>query len=428
MKTLFTQRSQGKGDLTLPPSKSHTQRALFFALMGRGVSTIQNYLPSPDIRAMLQAIQEFGAKVIFQDEKTISILGCAGKLESAQNVIDAGNSGQVLRFIGALASLLPTYTVITGDLSIRHNRPVKPLLEGIRQLGGFAESMQLNDTAPILLRGPIKAGKVFIDGECSQPVSGLLMACSFLPSPTEIIVHNGKEKPWIRLTLAWMDRLGLTYKEDNLEKFTVYGKGQYDGFTVNIQGDMSSAAFPVAAALITKSELCLYNVDRGGSQGDEKVFDDLISMGAHITFCPLKNTLTVKNTGELLGGTLDVNDCIDAVPILSVLGCFCKNPLILINGKAARKKESDRIHCMAIELTKMGAHIEEKEDSLVIFPSILKGTKLSSHKDHRVAMSLAVAGLGASDITEIEDVDCIEKSYPLFINEMQRLGFLVTEK
>lgn len=428
MKTLFIKKSFGSGDVVLPPSKSHTQRALFFALMGKGISTINSYLSSPDIKAMLQAIEEFGAQVISQDEQSITLLGCGGKLESAKNIIDAGNSGQVLRFIGALASLLPSYTIITGDASIRHNRPVKPLLEGIRQLGGFAESMQLNDTAPIILKGPIKAGVMSIEGECSQPISGFLMTCSFLPSPTEIIVHNRGEKPWLRLTLSWMDRLGLGYKEENLEKFTVYGNGSYDGFTVTIPGDMSSAAFPLAAALITKSELCLHNVDKGGWQGDEKVFDELISMGAHIIFCPLKNTLTVKNTGELLGGVIDVNDCIDAIPILSVLGCFGKKTLTLVNGKSSRKKESDRIHSMAKELRKMGAHIEEQEDGLVIFPSTLQGTIVSSYKDHRVAMALAIAGLGANGITEVVDVECIDKSYPLFVKEMQRLGFLVTEK
>lgn len=428
MKTLYSQKSFGKGSLTLPPSKSHTQRALFFALMANGASTIHNYLPSPDVKAMLKAILELGAKVTFQDEKTIQVLGCSGKLTPAKNIIDAGNSGQVLRFIGALASLLPSYTVITGDHSVRNNRAVKPLLEGIRQLGGFAESMQSNDTAPIILKGPITPGKICIEGQCSQPISALLMTCCFLDSPTEIVVKNAGEKPWLRLTLSWMEKLGLSYLENNLESFTIYGKGVYNGFDVVIPGDMSSAAFPIAAALITKSELVLFNIDRGGYQGDEKVIDDLISLGAHITFCKEKNTLTVKNTGRLIGGVLDVNDCIDAIPILSVIGCFCETPLTLINGKIARKKESDRIHSMARELSKLGARIEEKEDGLVIYPSTLQGATVSSHQDHRVAMALAIAGLGAYGMTEIEDVDCIEKSYPNFTQELQNLGFLVTEK
>ncbi|MBS0628153.1 MAG: 3-phosphoshikimate 1-carboxyvinyltransferase, partial [Verrucomicrobia bacterium] len=246
MKKLLIQKSLGSGELILPPSKSHTQRALFFALMAKGSSTIHNYLSSPDTEAMLKAILEFGAKLVSQEEKTITILGCGGNLTPPQNIINAGNSGQVLRFIGALAMLVPSYTIITGDHSIRHNRPVKPLLEGIRQLGGFAQSMLQNDTAPIIIKGPVSLRDICIEGKCSQAVSGFLMACSFLPFPTNIKVENAGEKPWIRLTLSWMDYLGLQYKEENLEKFTVYGKGSYDGFNITIPGDMSSAAFPIA--------------------------------------------------------------------------------------------------------------------------------------------------------------------------------------
>src|SRR3990167_4061408 len=141
----------GKGSICIPPSKSHTQRALLFSLMGEGVSSIRNYLPSPDTEAMLTAIQQFGAKVLLQEKTHLKILGTGGRLHPADDIVDAKNSGQVLRFIGALASLLPTYTVLTGDLSIRKHRTVKPLLEGIRQLGGFAESCLQNDTAPILI-------------------------------------------------------------------------------------------------------------------------------------------------------------------------------------------------------------------------------------------------------------------------------------
>ena len=415
------------GSIQIPSSKSHTQRALLFSLMADGVSTIRNYLPSPDTDAMLLAIQQFGAKILFQDESKLEILGTNGNIQPAENIIDARNSGQVLRFIAALASLLPTYTILTGDLSIRKNRAVSPLLEGIRQLGGFAESSLQNDTAPIIIKGPIKAGKATLSGEDSQPVSALLMACSFLSAPTELVIKNAGEKPWIELTLYWMDLLGLGYEHTNLECFTVYGNGKYKGFDLTMPGDLSSAAFPAVAALITGSPLTLENIDKNSAQGDFKLFEILKKMGAHLEYNPSRKTLLIKNTGELLGGTFDINDCIDAAPILTTIGCFCKKPLTLENAAIARKKESNRISAMTLELGKMGALIEETADGLTVFPSRLKGTTVSSFQDHRVAMSLAVAGFGAEGTTFIQDVECIRKSYPNFNKDFSSLGFYIEE-
>ena len=149
--------SKLKGSISIPPSKSHTLRAIFLALLGTGTSRIYHYLSSPDTDAMIKAVIQLGASVeIFQDCLEIKGRGC--NLLPAEDVIDAGNSGQVLRFIGAVAALLPTYTIITGDESIRKQRPVLPLLEGLRQLGAFAESSKQDGLAPILVRGRIEPG------------------------------------------------------------------------------------------------------------------------------------------------------------------------------------------------------------------------------------------------------------------------------
>ena len=150
-------------------------------------------------------------------------------------------------------------------------------------------------------------------------------------------------------------------------------------------------------------------------------------MGAHLEYNPSEKTLLIKNTGELIGGLFDVNDCIDAVPILTTIGCFCKEPLTLINAAVARKKESDRISAMTKELSKMGALIKETQDGLTIFPSKLTGTIVSSFKDHRIAMSLAIAGLGASGVTSITDVECVKKSYPNFSKDLKLLGFNIED-
>lgn len=396
--------------------------------MANGTSIIHNPLLSPDIEAMLKAIQELGAKLLYRDEKVFHIKGCGGSISSPTNIIDVGNSGLVLRFIGVLASVLPTYTVLTGDASIRSNRPISAMIDAIKQLGGLAESLSLNDTAPVLIKGPIRPGSVRINGECSQAVSALLMTCSFLPTPTTIIVEKAGEKPFIELTLSWLDFFHLGYEQKNLEHFTVMGGGKIDGFEVSIPSDMSSLAFPLAAALVTDSSLFFENLDISNTQGDAKIIEVLTRLGGKIDYKPLQKTLFVKGKQTLSGGTLDVNPFIDALPILSVLGCLGKAPLTLTGGAIARKKECDRIHCMTAELRKMGAIIEEKEDGMTIFPSHLKGATVCSHKDHRVAMALAIAALAAQGETVIEDVECIEKSYPEFTEDLRKVGFIAAQK
>ena len=183
----YVNSSHLMGEVIIPPSKSHTLRAILFGMMGKGKTIIHNYLPSPDTQAMMHAAKKLGATVaVFANR--LEIDGLDGKIISTEDVIDSGNSGQVLRFIGCLAALSETYTVITGDRSIRHNRPVKPMLEALTRLGALAESTRQNGYAPIIIKGPLRPGKTHLSGEDSQPVSGLLIAASFLNGPSEINV------------------------------------------------------------------------------------------------------------------------------------------------------------------------------------------------------------------------------------------------
>lgn len=420
-------RSSLSGSLEIPTSKSHTLRAILFGMMGKGKTVVRKYLQSPDTITMIEAIKKFGAKVkMFPDR--IEIIGVNGKLCPADDVIYSGNSGQVLRFIGALAALLPTYTVITGDHSIRYNRPVKPLLDGLRSLDVFAQSMRLDGFAPILIRGPMKSGKAILDGKDSQPVSGLLIASSFVEGPTDIHVQNPGEKSWIELTFYWLNYLGLSYEHDNYVDYHIFGNGTYDGFDYTIPGDFSSLAFPVAAALITDSDLVLENVDMSDVQGDKKLVDTLISMGAKIIIDADKRQLRIEKGSRLIGTTLDINDYIDAVTILAVIGCYAEGTTKIQNAAIARCKECDRIHAITTELKKMGANIEEKEDGLIVRTSPLLGTVVQTYHDHRMAMSLSVAALGAKGETTICGTECVAKTYPNFADHFQQLGANLKEE
>lgn len=395
--------------ISVPPSKSHTLRAILFGSLAFGTTIIRNYLPSPDTEAMIRACRALGAVIeVFPDHLVIQGQG----IQPAGDVIDADNSGQVLRFVGAVASLLPTYTVITGDASIRQRRPVKPLLEGLQQWGAMAVSMKDNDHAPIIVKGPLKGGTALIEGADSQPVSGLLIAAAFARAKTELFVTNPGEKPWVGLTLSWFDRLGIAYKQDAFEKYVLEGGSRIEGFDYTVPGDWSSAAYPIAAALVTDAEVTVTNVDFNDAQGDKELIAALEKMGAKIT--RVEKGVIIHAGSELKGTKIDVNAFIDAVPILAVLGCFAEGQTEIVGGAIARKKESDRIAAIVAELRKMGARIEEREDGFIVEHSQLKGTYVQSYADHRMAMSLAVAALGAQGETYIQGTECVQKSYPGF--------------
>lgn len=410
-----------QGAITIPASKSHTLRAILFASMARGRSLIRQYLPSPDTQAMIQACELLGARITSTADQLI-IVGTGGKPSIPTRMIDAGNSGLVLRFGAAIAALTPGYTMLTGDKSICTRRPVLPLLEGLTSLGVLAESVQSNGFAPIVIKGPMQGGVTYLDGEDSQPVSALLIAAAFAPEPTVIHVSNPGEKPWIDVTLDWLQRLGIAYQRQGYTQYTVAGNTQYAGFDYSVPGDFSSCAFPLVAALITGSDLVLHNMDMQDIQGDKALIQTLQDMGADIVIDPGSRSLHVKPSTGLVGKHIDVNHYIDAVPILAVLACFVQGETVLTGAAIARKKESDRLSAITQALQAMGASIEELPDGLKISPAPLIGASVSSFSDHRIAMALAVAGLAASGQTVIDNTACIAKTYPNFLTEMQQLG------
>lgn len=397
------EKSRLSGKISLPPSKSHTMRSLIFASLAKGKSKIHNFLPSPDTTSMIQALSSLGVSI--KVEKCIEV---DGGLSHKTALIDVGNAGQVYRFVSALAALGDKRVEFVGDHSITSRRPIAPLLSGIGQLGGIAKQ----EKGKVVIQGPISAGKVELDGTFSQPVSALLMAASALEGETSIQVQNPGERPWIDLTLHWLKKMGIEVSHQNHMKFKIKGK-KIESFETSIPADWSSAAFPIVAAIITNSCLQIEGLDFEGAQGDKIIASWLEEH--------LLGNLFVHPT-EIRGGTIDVNTCIDALPILAVLGCFATSPLYLINAFPARKKESDRLHAMTKELRKMGGNILEYPDRLVVYPSQLHGATLHSHDDHRVAMALAVAGMNASGVTFIENASCIKKSFPNFIEAFQKIG------
>lgn len=404
----------------VPPSKSHTLRALLFAMMAEGESVIGEYLSSPDTFCMIEAIRQFGAKV-YTEDGTAYVQGIGGNLHRPDNIIDAGNSGLVFRLISGIAALGDSYVILTGDESIRKRRPIRPLLDALTSQNLFAESIVPGGHAPIIIKGPLKPGCFSLNGRDSQPVSSLLIATAFLSECSEIYVMDPGERPWIDMTISWLSRFGVQVINADYRYYWISGGARVSGFEITIPGDFSTAAYLIAAAIVTRECITIYGLDMNDIQGDKRLIPVLKQMGCHIE--ESVEGIHVDGREGFRGVEVDINDFVDALPILAVIACFASSPTIIKGASICRLKESDRITAIAKELKKMGAKIEENEDGMTIFPSQLRGSMdLFSHCDHRIALSLIVAALGSQSESEIEGVEYIAKTYPTFLCDFVSMG------
>lgn len=420
-------RSRLRGAVTVPASKSQSIRALLFASLARGTSHIHNLLDSPDVDAMRTACEQLGARITMSGRSAV-VKGCAGRPCEPDDVIDAGNSGMILRFIGAVAALAPGYTVITGDESIRERRPIAPLLYALQGLGAFAESSRRNGRAPVIVRGPLQPGRTEIIAHDSQVLSGLLIAASIAEGPIDVDVLEVGELPWIGVTLDWFDRLGIPYARSGWDAFHLPGSAVIPAFEYTVPGDWSSASYPMAAALLTGSSIRVYGADPDDVQGDKALIGVLREMGAKIHWNAQDHCWDVDGGHPLKGRQIDVNPFIDAVTLLAVIGCHAEGQTRLTGADVARFKESDRVAAITGELRKMGAKITEVDDGLLIEQQPLHGAEVESWHDHRMALSLAVAAMSAEGETRIDGVECVSKSYHSFRAQMCQLGASLDEE
>jgi len=418
------------GAVTVPGSKSHTIRAGIFSLLANGKSVIQNPLESADCLSCMDAIQAFGAEVLIEPG-TWTVTPPADGLRIPPRVVDVGNSGSVLYFIAPVASTLPGWSVLTGDASIC-TRPIAPLLEGLQSIGAQAFTTRPGiDAPPAVVRGPVSAGTVELEGNLSQYASGIMMAATRINGTTVIKLRNPKEVPFLQMTCLWLESLGVSvsYDREKMDRFEVHGPAVIPAFERRIPSDWEGVAFPLVAAVITGSRLSITGVDCSGSQGDEAIVDNLRDMGADIVLDSESETLLINSRGgssSLTGGTFNCSGYPDAVPSLAVAACFVHGVTRLEDIGVCRLKETDRITLMKRELEKLGAVVTEGPDWLEVHGnggSSLHGAVVESYDDHRIAMALAVAGLAIpGDGVIVRDAECCAVSFPGFYEKMNGIG------
>lgn len=410
-------KSTTGGRVRIPGSKSHTIRALFIASLADGKSEIANPLISNDALSAVEVCKALGAKIEAHGSK-YTVYGFDGIPQTPSDIINVGNSGTTLRFGVMTAGLGEGCSVFTGDYQIRR-RPLEPLIKTLNELGAEVFSTRNNGMAPVVVRGRLKGGKTQLDAVTSQYLSSVLINSPLLEKDTEIFITRLNEVPYVEMTMWWLDKLGIKYINNDFKTFLVKGNQNYKPFNIVIPGDFSSATFFMVLAAISGGEFVLGNLDMTDPQGDKLVLSILEDMGAKVIHSP--DVIKIKGD-RLSGREIDMNSIPDALPAMAVAGCFAEGETRLVNVPQARMKETDRIHVMCTELTKMGADIKELPDGLVIKQRRLRGCHVNGHDDHRIVMALAVAGLNIEGETVIDTAEAMNVTFPEFVELITGCG------
>ena len=412
-------RSRLSGEIIVPPSKSHTIRALLIATLAMGASRIVRPLLCGDGASAIGAAKGMGA-LVEEKDGALAVTGIAGDYERGSDAFDMGNSGTSTNLFASAAALGGRRRRIDGDASLR-SRPVRPLLEALGRLGATYSFETRGSDLPFSIKGPLTGGQTTVSGVSSQFVSSLLFACPLIAHDSDLFVMNIRERPYIEMTLWWLDRLGIRYeKADDFSHFHIYGGQRYPSIDMAIPGDFSSAAFPAVAAAVTGSTVTIKGLDFFDPQGDKRLFDILSPMGIGVD--KSGSGVVVDGGAGCNGRDIDLNTMPDALPAVAVLGCAARGATRIVNVAHARIKETDRIAVMTGELKKMGARIFEEKDGLIVHQGPLKGARVNGHGDHRVVMALAVAGMIAEGETIIDTAESASVTYPGFAEDFVNLG------
>ena len=441
----IAKKSVLSGHITVPGSKSHTIRALILAAMADGTSHISNPLPSNDCLSTAAAVKKVGAEVDFGDgqgsDAVWTVRGAGAGLHLPSDAIDVGNSGSLMYFLCPVLSTLPGECTFTGDESICR-RPVNHLIDALCQFGANGRSLNNGPdgtpgtTPPFSFCGPIDVNKKLVtEGALSQYISGFMMAASRLNGTLNMELTNPKETPYLTMTKQWLESVGVPVSiSPDFKHIAVTGPVPFKAFDRAVPSDWEGVAFPLVAALISGSEITIDNVDGSGSQGDDKIVEVLQSVGADIDWRRDACELVVRggrnlSTAGLPGGELvvEMSAFPDAICALAVAACFMEGKVVFTDIDICRKKETDRIKAMTSELSKLGAHIVDEGDRLVVYGDggrSLHGGEVESYKDHRIVMSLACLGLGLAEGEKVtvSDAEWCSVTFPHFFEVMNKLG------
>ncbi|MDS1030674.1 3-phosphoshikimate 1-carboxyvinyltransferase [Bacillota bacterium LX-D] len=415
-----------KGEISVPGDKSISHRALIIGALAQGKTEIHGFLPGADCLSTLNCLRQMGIEIELINNTTLIVNGSGlYGLKEPNDCLDAGNSGTTARLLLGILAGQNFFTVLTGDGSLR-SRPMSRVIQPLQTMGAQIFGRNNNKLLPAVVLGQKKLKGITYNSSIAsaQLKSALLLAGLYAEEPTTIFEPSRSRDHSERMLKSF----GVSIDIHN-NVVTINPSSKLEAGKILIPGDISSAAFFIVAGLIVpNSEIMIKNV--GINPTRSGIITILKEMGGNISILNERKMgeepvadLLVKSS-ELRGTEIKgdiIPTLIDEIPVLAVAGLFAQGETIISDAAELRVKESDRIAVMAKELNKIGGHVTELPDGLNIKgDQELHGARCSSHHDHRIAMSLAIAGLRTGNL-EIEDYECIDISYPNFFSDLNML-------
>jgi len=411
--------------VSVPGSKSLTQRALIAAALAQGTSRLHGPLASEDTHYTMTALRAMGVACDDANPDCWLVEGKGGLIAEPKQDIYLGNNGTATRFLTSVAALGQGRFRITGSERMTQ-RPILPLMQALQGWLVDIASDAGNGCPPLTIQAKgLAGGKTLLpEGKSSQYLSSLLLVAPYAASPAELQVQGEiLSKPYVTMTLAVMADFGIRVEAAPELNYFRIPQGQYQGRSYQVEGDASGASYFWGAAAVTGGRVTVANVPVPSLQGDAKLLPYLARMG-----CRIEQTaggITVIGAEQLEGIEVDMGDMPDVAPTLAVVAAFAEGTTIINNIAHLRIKECDRVSAVVTELRKMGAEVEEEQDRMIIHGQAggknLHGARIDTYNDHRMAMCFAVAGLRIPGI-EITGEDCVAKSFPDFWERFGRMA------
>ena len=412
------------GTIEIPPSKSYSHRAVIAAALAEGgkKSKIDNLKFSVDITTTTDIMENWGAK-INREKSSLEIIGNGGKVVTKDKYVQCNESGSTIRFLIPIGITNENELIFDGKGKLV-DRPLDSYYRIFDEQEIFYKNE--NGKLPLEVKGKLKPGNYEIDGNISsQFITGLLYALPLLDGDSKLIINKNLEsKGYIDLTLEILKLAGIEIMNNDYKSFDIRGNQIYKPFDYTVEGDYSQVAFWIVAGIISANrdnEIKCLHVNKNSLQGDREIIEIVERMGAKLEI--FYDYLIVKPS-KTKGTVIDISQCPDIAPILTVLGALSEGETRIINGERLRIKESDRITSIKTELNKLGANVAEEGDSLIIqgVEGFRGGITVNAWNDHRIAMSLAIASTRCEKEIILEEAESVRKSYPHFWDDFVRMG------
>lgn len=421
-------RAPVRGEITIPGSKSYTNRALIIAACAQGSSQISGILRSDDSYWCIEALKALGCRITLSDD-VASLTGTSGAWPQPQGTLFIGAAGTIGRFLPGVLAAAPNGEWLVEASERMSERPIAELVNALNALGAKIGYKKHPERFPLLIRaGGLRGGPVSVSGAVSsQFISGVLIASPLAQHPVEIKVTDGiVQHAYVELTLELMRRFGVQVTHDpELTSFSIAPQ-RYQGREIKLEADASTSSYFFALAAITGGTVRVTNLTAATEQPDFKILEIFERMGCTVTRAAEFTEISGPAGGALRGGFLQsMRELSDMTLTLAAAAPFADSPITITEVAHIRHHECDRISAICASLHALGIAVEERHDGLKIYPGTPRGgVSLSSYDDHRVAMSLALIGTRTAGV-KIQDPGCVSKTCPDFFQRIERMGVRV---